>query len=53
MMALENAWRVTLDEDNRLLWTSAEGARTSAPARSFWQRIADFFYRWPPIEGQI
>jgi hypothetical protein len=53
MMAPENAWRVYLTDDSRLRWTSAEGVRSSPPARGFWQRLGDFFYRWLPIEGQI
>jgi putative cardiolipin synthase len=53
MMAPANAWRVYLDEKDRMRWTSAEGIRTSQPARSTWQRIQDFFYRWIPIEGQL
>jgi putative cardiolipin synthase len=53
MMAPANAWRVYLDEKDRMRWVSAEGTRTSQPARSRWQRVQDFFYRWIPIEGQI
>ncbi len=53
MMAPANAWRVYLDEKDRMRWTSAEGTRTSQPARSRWQRVQDFFYRWIPIEGQL
>lgn len=46
-----NAWRVTHDE--RLLWTSGDQTRRSTPARSFGQRITDFFLRLLPIEGQL
>jgi putative cardiolipin synthase len=53
MMAPANAWRVYLDEKDRMRWISAEGVRTSQPARSTWQRVQDFFYRWIPIEGQL
>jgi putative cardiolipin synthase len=53
MMAPANAWRVYLDEKDRMRWTSSEGTRTSQPARSTWQRVQDFLYRWIPIEGQL
>jgi putative cardiolipin synthase len=53
LMAPENAWRVTVDEDNRLRWESSSGMVTTQPARSFGQRIADFFFRLLPIESQL
>jgi putative cardiolipin synthase len=53
MMASANSWRVYLDEKDRIRWISAEGIRTSQPARNTWQRVQDFFYRWIPIEGQL
>lgn len=53
MMAPENAWRVYLNEDNQLRWESSSGTVSSQPARSFGQRIADFFFRLLPIESQL
>jgi putative cardiolipin synthase len=53
MMAPENAWRVYLNSDDQLRWESASGLVSSQPARSFGQRIADFFYRLIPIESQL
>lgn len=53
MMAPPNAWHVDSDESDRLRWTSSAGTRHSVPARNFWQRIGDFFYRWLPVESQI
>jgi putative cardiolipin synthase len=53
MMAPENAWRVYLNEDNRLRWESSSGTASRQPARSFGQRIADFFFRLLPIESQL
>jgi putative cardiolipin synthase len=53
MMAPENAWRVYLNEDNYLRWESSAGTAAIQPARSFWQRIADFFFRLLPIESQL
>jgi len=53
LMSPENAWRVTVDEENRLRWESASGTVSMQPARSFGQRIADFFFRLIPIESQL
>ncbi len=53
LMAPENAWRVTLTGDNRLQWTSHSGTVSIQPARSFGQRIADFFFRLLPVENQL
>lgn len=53
MMSPENAWRVYLNEDNYLVWESSSGTVYSQPARSFGQRIADFFFRLLPIESQL
>ena len=53
MLAPENAWRVYLNEDNHLRWESSSGTTSFQPARSFGQRIADFFFRLLPIESQL
>jgi putative cardiolipin synthase len=53
MMAPENAWHVFLNDENKLCWESSEGTVSSQPARSFGQRISDFFFRLIPIESQI
>lgn len=54
MMAPENAWRVYLDkEEQTLRWESSAGTVDIQPARSFGQRIADFFFRLLPIESQL
>ncbi|MFV1995742.1 MAG: phospholipase D-like domain-containing protein, partial [Verrucomicrobiales bacterium] len=53
MMGTENAWEVTLDESGRLRWESRGEAVGIQPARSAWQRVADFFFRLLPIEGQL
>lgn len=49
----DNAWRVYLNNDNALRWESSSGTTSIQPARSFWQRIADFFFRLLPIESQL
>jgi putative cardiolipin synthase len=54
MMAPENAWRVYLDkEEQTLRWQSSKGTVDMQPARSFGQRISDFFFRLLPIESQL
>ena len=53
LMAPENAWRVYLNEDNQLRWESSAGTVSIQPARSFWQRVADFFWGLMPIESQL
>jgi putative cardiolipin synthase len=53
MMSPENAWRVYLNEDNQLRWESNSGTVSMQPARSFWQRLSDFFWSLLPIEDQI
>ncbi len=46
LMVLENAWQVELDQDSKSMsWTSSKGRVYRQPARSFGQRVADFFYR--------
>ena len=53
MMSPENAWRVYLNENNQLRWESSSETVSIQPARSFGQRIADFFFRLMPIESQL
>ena len=48
-MLPENAWRVTLDEEDQFVWESATGKVHLQPARGFGQRIADFLYSLLPI----
>ena len=52
-MRPENAWQVSLDEENRIVWESAAGRVYRQPARGFGQRIADFFYGLLPIKDQL
>jgi putative cardiolipin synthase len=53
MMSPENAWRVTMPSDYNLFWESKYGKTGMQPARSFFQRISDFFFRLIPMEGQL
>lgn len=45
-----NSWRVELDDDGELRWVNDEGVVTIQPARSWWQRIEDAFFRAVPKE---
>jgi len=49
----ENAWRVTVNEEDKLQWESSEGIVYTQPARHFGQRVSDFFLRILPIESQL
>jgi putative cardiolipin synthase len=42
-MAPADVWRVALNKDNTLRWETSAGSVSVQPARSFLQRIADFF----------
>jgi len=53
LMTRENAWRVYLDMNDKIRWKSSAGNVSRQPARSFRQRIADFFFRLLPIESQL
>jgi putative cardiolipin synthase len=53
LMSPENTWRVYLNDRNKLRWESSAGVVSSQPARSFCQRLADFFYGLLPIENQL
>ena len=53
MMRPENAWRVFVNKRHQLRWKSHSGTLSIQPARNFWQRIADFFFRLLPIEAQL
>lgn len=53
MMLPENAWRVFIDKNDELRWESSEGIVTRQPARTWGQRITDFFFGLLPIESQL
>lgn len=52
-MRPDNSWRVEIDEDGRLRWTSTAGVKHIQPAHSFTQRLADFFLQMLPVEQQL
>ena len=47
-MAPENAWRVLLDGEGRLIWVNSEETVTRQPARNAWQRVMDWFFKILP-----
>ena len=49
----DHAWQVKMDENRALYWLSSAGIVHRQPARSFSQRVVDFFFRLLPIEGQL
>jgi putative cardiolipin synthase len=53
LVSSENAWRVTIDKEKRLMWTSSKGVTYTQPARGFGQRLMDVFYWILPIESQL
>lgn len=50
---LDNAWQLTLDENDRVIWQSDTETRTSQPAASFMQRLEDWFFAHLPIEAEM
>lgn len=49
----EHAWRLGLDENNRLYWQSAEHRLHTEPQASWWRRINSWLLGWLPIEDQL
>jgi putative cardiolipin synthase len=45
-----NSWQVTLDEDGKLQWTHDREVTDLQPARNFWQRVEELFFRAVPKE---
>jgi putative cardiolipin synthase len=48
----ENAWRVTLDDRGRVMWTSDSEVRRNEPVRGPWHRIMQFLHTLLPLKGQ-
>jgi putative cardiolipin synthase len=49
-MLLDNSWRVALSDEGRLTWTNSSGTVVRQPARNWWQRVEDVFFRLFPKE---
>jgi putative cardiolipin synthase len=52
-MAPENAWRVTIDADGWLTWSSGAGKLTRQPATGFTQRAEEFLLNLLPLKDQL
>lgn len=51
-MRPENAWRVTMDSEGWLRWSSGDETLRRQPARGFKQRAVEFFMNLIPIKKQ-
>ncbi len=49
-MQPDNSWQVTLREDGGLQWSHDAASVEKQPARHFWQRVEEFFFRAIPKE---
>ncbi|WP_076001521.1 phospholipase D-like domain-containing protein [Pseudohalioglobus lutimaris] len=49
-MLAENSWKVSRNQDGKLQWTHDSESTRIQPARNFWQRIQEFFFRAFPKE---
>jgi putative cardiolipin synthase len=49
-IAAPNSWRVTLDETGKLQWAHDTEISSVQPARNFWQRVQELFFRAVPKE---
>ena len=52
-MRPENAWKVTLNDNGQLQWTSDEGSFDQQPARSTGQRVSGALFRILPLQEQL
>ena len=49
-MSAANSWRVSLNDDGKLQWENDSEVTTKQPARNFWQRVQELFFRAVPKE---
>ncbi|MEH6593487.1 MAG: phospholipase D family protein [Halioglobus sp.] len=47
-MLPENSWRVSLNHNGKLQWAHDSESTNTQPARNFWQRIEELFFRMFP-----
>ena len=52
-MAPGNAWRVSLDDAQRVIWSDEAGHRYDAPPASFFLRAENWFFGLLPLDGQM
>ena len=51
-MSPENSWRVTMDEEGWLTWSSGTESVARQPAKSFRQRAIEFLLNLLPLKKQ-
>jgi putative cardiolipin synthase len=49
----DNAWRLQLDHEGKVVWVSRGEVLTVQPAQSFMQQIEDWFFSLLPIEAEL
>jgi putative cardiolipin synthase len=49
----ENAWRLKLTDEDKVVWVGDDQTLRSQPAASHMQRIEDWFFSHLPIEGEL
>ena len=49
----KNAWRLQMQEDDKIVWVSDDRTLQSQPASSVMQRIEDWFFSHLPIEEEL
>ncbi len=52
-LELQNAWRVTLDEQQRVVWQSDAISTTVQPSPTFFMRFENWFFGLLPIENEM
>ena len=49
----KNAWRLQMQDDDKIVWVSDDRTLQSQPASSVMQRIEDWFFSHMPIENEL
>ena len=49
-MEPQNSWRVRMDDKGNIVWESGDEILERQPARNFWQRSQDVFFKLLPKE---
>ena len=50
LMKPNNSWQVKLDDNDKLIWVAGDKVLKRQPARNFWQRVQDTFFKLFPKE---
>ncbi len=52
-LLLQNAWRLTLNDDKQIVWQSESSSTTVQPSTSFFIRLENWFFGLLPIENEM